>query len=222
MCGTLCGMSRSFGRLWCAAGSMDDCKRFAPIVPAPSARERIRRFEGHDDLPPKPLIFPRNAGVGRCFCAAPFRAGVRPETRRARAVPDPNHLDTSKRRFPPRKHLSGVWGTSASNVWAVGGFGSEIVHYDGVDWRVVECPTDKTLSRRLGPIRGRRLRRRRRSRSPLRRNGVVHRRNGRLGITGTACGATTRARSSSWERGLFVSTGPRGSRLTDVPIDAGR
>jgi len=68
--------------------------------------------------------------------------------------PEPNPIRTTwnlEAPLPTSQHLWGVWGTSASNVWAVGGFGSEIVHYDGVDWRVVESPLDQDAIRRLGP-----------------------------------------------------------------------
>ena len=42
------------------------------------------------------------------------------------------------------ENLNGVWGSSSSDVFAVGGFGT-IVHYDGTSWSEITSPTTENL-----------------------------------------------------------------------------
>lgn len=53
--------------------------------------------------------------------------------------------------------LSGIWGASASNVFAVGDSG-RILHFDGTAWDTMPSPTTAALSdiRRIGQRRVRR------------------------------------------------------------------
>lgn len=44
-----------------------------------------------------------------------------------------------------RQGLFGVWGTSRSNIWAVG-FHGTILHYDGTSWAEVASGTDRNLA----------------------------------------------------------------------------
>ncbi len=41
--------------------------------------------------------------------------------------------------------LNAVWGSSPNDVWAVGDFGT-IIHWDGIEWRKVESPTNNFLT----------------------------------------------------------------------------
>ena len=41
--------------------------------------------------------------------------------------------------------LYAVWGSAPDDVWAVGGHGT-IIHWDGVEWKKVESPTEKLLT----------------------------------------------------------------------------
>jgi len=62
--------------------------------------------------------------------------------------PAPNPIEpvwTFEAPLPTDEILYGVWGTSASNVYAVGG-GGEIIHYDGAAWDRMDSPTEETLS----------------------------------------------------------------------------
>jgi hypothetical protein len=45
---------------------------------------------------------------------------------------------------PPVDHLSGVWGTSSTDVFAVGDYGT-ILHYDGTEWSPMTSGIDKYL-----------------------------------------------------------------------------
>ena len=45
--------------------------------------------------------------------------------------------------------LFGIWGTSATNAWAVGAHG-KILHFDGTQWTSVAAPTSKRLDRVWG------------------------------------------------------------------------
>ena len=45
---------------------------------------------------------------------------------------------------PQGNGLLATWGSSAQDVWAVGGAGT-IVHFDGVRWSIVRSPTNNTL-----------------------------------------------------------------------------
>ena len=45
---------------------------------------------------------------------------------------------------PQGNGLSATWGSSASDVWAVGGAGT-IIHYDGSKWSMVRSPTNNAL-----------------------------------------------------------------------------
>ena len=45
---------------------------------------------------------------------------------------------------PQGNDLLATWGSSAQDVWAVGGSGT-IVHYDGSKWSIVRSPTNNTL-----------------------------------------------------------------------------
>jgi hypothetical protein len=45
---------------------------------------------------------------------------------------------------PVKGNLRGIWGSSGSDIWAVGGNGL-ILHYDGATWSQVSSPTSKVL-----------------------------------------------------------------------------
>ena len=47
--------------------------------------------------------------------------------------------------LPQGNALSGLWGTSASDIWAVGDFGTAM-HYDGKTWSLVNANTTKHLN----------------------------------------------------------------------------
>jgi hypothetical protein len=58
------------------------------------------------------------------------------------------HFDGSKWRVEPSPTtamLRSIWGTSGSDVWAVGDAGT-IVHFDGATWSVVASPTTQNLA----------------------------------------------------------------------------
>ena len=55
--------------------------------------------------------------------------------------------------LPQGNVLSGLWGTSASDIWAVGDFGTAM-HYDGKTWTLVNSNTTKHLNGVYAPTAG--------------------------------------------------------------------
>ena len=55
--------------------------------------------------------------------------------------------------LPQGNALSGLWGSSTSDLWAVGDAGTAL-HYDGQTWSLVPAPTNKNLNGVFAPAAG--------------------------------------------------------------------